>query len=422
MAGARGQEGQLETLLALTESIRHDSPGVRVAALGQLLDLLRSRPLAVHTMLTPAAVPQQGPRLQQQGSRQLQAVEVARGLYEALLRCCAEADATRSEESLKIQSRSAQCLGLLGAADPSRLAIDLQPPLRLTQDEARLQYVLVVQHLLRVLRAASDLATVDTATYAIQEVLKLPLRFRDDLSEEEGWMGVDWEATRARGGQELLHWVEPSVREALEPYRRTKYILQQPRGRMDRGGPIFARGIPFRRWLLTWMRQMLEGRGNGSKSDLIRPCVGVMRHDQQTMLFLLPYLVLDRVIWGGEEDRAVVLRELRAVLEAARAGGVDHSLDSLDTATIVTHTLALQGPGMPLKTGRPSTSLVMAEPGRAPPPAAGDSALGPEAESVSQGSGGGVDGLASQAVFSLLDAIKISADQARIAIRSEVEG
>jgi len=70
--------------------------------------------------------------------------------------------------SWKAQQLCAECLGLLGAVDPARVVVALDPPESLCRSTKDLLIVLIMRHLVRLLRVASHIFVLDAAALAIQ--------------------------------------------------------------------------------------------------------------------------------------------------------------------------------------------------------------------------------------------------------------
>lgn len=68
--------------------------------------------------------------------------------------------------------RCAQCLGLLGAIDPSRVQPELPRPLPFSYDAQQFLVCLVQDHLVRVLQTASDISQLEMTSYALQQILQ----------------------------------------------------------------------------------------------------------------------------------------------------------------------------------------------------------------------------------------------------------
>ncbi len=68
--------------------------------------------------------------------------------------------------------RCAQCLGLLGAIDPSRVQPELPRPSPFKYDPQQFLVILVQDHLVRVLQTASDISQLEMTSYALQQILQ----------------------------------------------------------------------------------------------------------------------------------------------------------------------------------------------------------------------------------------------------------
>lgn len=68
--------------------------------------------------------------------------------------------------------RCAQCLGLLGAIDPSRVQPELPRPSPFKYDAQAFLTALVKDHLVRVLQTASDISQLEMTSYALQQILQ----------------------------------------------------------------------------------------------------------------------------------------------------------------------------------------------------------------------------------------------------------
>lgn len=62
----------------------------------------------------------------------------------------------------------AECLGLLGAVDPARVAVELSTAPRLLSSDSDILVALINNHLVRLLRVASSMNQLDFAALAIQ--------------------------------------------------------------------------------------------------------------------------------------------------------------------------------------------------------------------------------------------------------------
>lgn len=74
----------------------------------------------------------------------------------------------------KGQQACAECLGIVGAVDPARVSLAMQPPARLAGARHDLLVTLLTEHLVRILRVASSLQVLDAASVATQVCTALP--------------------------------------------------------------------------------------------------------------------------------------------------------------------------------------------------------------------------------------------------------
>jgi serine/threonine-protein kinase ATR len=155
LAAQQRLDGPAERLALLVRATRHESLNVRHAALGELRAFMTSGSGQGHVAaLVSEAVSQEaggggagGAAAGAAGSARAAASE----LVSALLGSCDNAARTRLALSLK--QLAAQCLGLLGAVDPARLAVAAVKAEALETGEGReagLLMKLMTQHLVRV--------------------------------------------------------------------------------------------------------------------------------------------------------------------------------------------------------------------------------------------------------------------------------
>ncbi|KAL0029509.1 hypothetical protein WJX79_000191 [Trebouxia sp. C0005] len=207
-------------------------------------------------------------------------------LLGALLKCCDPEIHTPT--SWKAQQLCAECLGLLGAVDPARVVVALDPPESLCRSTRDLLIILIMRHLVRLLRVASHIFVLDAAALAIQEVLK------------------------HYGTAE-----EPTSHSVVRPYLDSKFQLQG--GTSLAPGVIIRPDMTFRRWLTSWMRQVTGLHASGELLPMFKACMPVTRCDIQSARFLMPYLLHNVISAGSPESRKGVKDEIVAVLKGAGA-------------------------------------------------------------------------------------------------------
>ncbi|GBG70226.1 hypothetical protein CBR_g6357 [Chara braunii] len=303
---ARGEMTLREQLKRATEGLKHESLSVRYMAAGELKKLMSKKREEINTMVM--------------GEDSGAEAKVVSELVAALLRGCgAEA---RTAISQQVKMLCTECLGEMGAIDPSRLSVELRRVCRIDRTNEDFMFELINEHLAKVLRAAQDTDVQDAAALAIQELLKIGgCRSAAVIagSATRGAPGVaDAGGAGGQLGWRLWSRFPEDVKEIIAPCLTSKYVLVKNPGPPMATGPIYRPGMSFRRWIYLWIQRLIA-QSVGARSAIFNACRGVVRHDVGTGLYLLPYLVLNVTCKGEEESRTAVREEILAVL-AERSG------------------------------------------------------------------------------------------------------
>lgn len=227
-------------------------------------------------------------------------LDVISSLIATLLRGCAEESRTAVGQRLKLVC--ADCLGALGAVDPAKFKGTSSERFKIECSDDDLIFELINKHLARAFRAASDTVVQDSAALAIQELLKLAgcQASGGDLNNR---------------GQKLWSRFSNYIKEIIAPCLTSRFQLPSVTD-CAYTGSIYLPQMSFRRWIYFWIRK-LTAHATGSRSSIFSACRGIVRHDMQTALYLLPYLVLNAVCHGTAEARQGITEEILSVLEAA---------------------------------------------------------------------------------------------------------
>ncbi|OMO91928.1 hypothetical protein COLO4_18014 [Corchorus olitorius] len=171
----------------------------------------------------------------------------------------------------------------------------------------------------------------DSAALAIQELLKIA-GCEASLDENVALMsqtkGKEPLKTSAVGiktsgsssgtnsrGQKLWDRFSNYVKEIIAPCLTSRFQLQNVSDSTS-SGPIYGPSMSFRRWIFSWIKK-LTAHAIGSRASIFIACRGIVRHDMQTAMYLLPYLVLNAVCHGTEKARHGITEEIQSVLSAA---------------------------------------------------------------------------------------------------------
>ena len=343
LAAARGDDSPAARARALLAPLASPSPSVRATAAGELRSLLASaRPWLGGVLAAAAArravavgegdagvVPPDSPAVAGGGDAGLLGDMVG-----GLLACCAPGVDTAPSTAAALAA--AECLGIIGAVDPALLQLGAPggsggggsgatvthatSSALARSDRADLPVRLLSSHLLRLLRVADSMQTLDAATYATQEVLR-------------AYSGGGGETA----SNALLDALPPSDRVVAAPFLHSHYALVA--AAPPAPGCVFDTlppGAPAWRWLALWLRQLVATHAGGPWKPLYDACVPVFRRDVGACRFLLPHAVADALAHGGVAARGDVAAELGAVLAGGRASRegalcVQYAFEVIDT-------------------------------------------------------------------------------------------
>ena len=238
----RGEVSAEERLKQLVSLVQHDSTRVQVLALEELHRLLKTKITGFHA------------KLEDDSGRMKR---VLSDLVATLLRINGRTRGTDTVESSKVADTlgsskviqlCADCLGQVGAIDPSRLDHTVLQ-LRLRQEdkvevhELDLRSEELASHVLKnylvpFIRASKDHATHDRIGVCIQELL----RFYTGLGYAEG------EKTGERDAPARVQWIDEKTMECIRPFTKTNYEFKPKRfagPKARKGKTCFGPGVPY---------------------------------------------------------------------------------------------------------------------------------------------------------------------------------
>ncbi|XAR72671.1 Non-specific serine/threonine protein kinase [Bertholletia excelsa] len=317
---ARGSMTLKDQFRDIGDGLNHENLNVRYMVACELSKLLNLRRKDVTSFVTGEA-----------GSD----MDVLSFLITSLLRGCAEESRTLVGQRLKLVC--ADCIGALGAVDPAKVKGFSSQRFKIACSDDDLIFELIHKHLARAFRAAPDTIIQDSAALAIQELLKIA-GCEESLDENvtascsqtpkhkqpatDSLSGIKSTVTgacsRMNGrGQKLWDRFSNYVKEIIAPCLTSRFQLPNVVDSAS-AGPIYRSSMSFRRWIFFWIKK-LTVHATGSRASIFNACRGIVRHDMQTAIYLLPYLVLDAVCHGTEEARHGITEEILSVLDAAVA-------------------------------------------------------------------------------------------------------
>ncbi|XVF45588.1 hypothetical protein PTKIN_Ptkin02bG0218200 [Pterospermum kingtungense] len=312
---ARGTMNLKNQLRDVVAGLNHENLNVRYMVASELNKLLKLRKENVAALVNGEGGPD---------------MDILSSLITSLLRGCAEESRTMVGQRLKLMC--VDCLGVLGAVDPAKLRNISCQRFKIQCSDDDLIFELIHKHLARAFRAAPDTVVQDFAALAIQELLEIAgceasldenvasisQTKKDNKPLETTALGIktsDGNSGSNSRGQKLWDRFSNYVKEIIAPCLTSRFQLPNMADSVS-AGPIYRPNMSFRRWILSWIKK-LTAHAIGSRASIFNACRGIVRHDMQTAIYLLPYLVLNAVCHGTEEARHGITEEIQSVLNAA---------------------------------------------------------------------------------------------------------
>lgn len=325
---ARGSMTLKDQLRDVVAGLNHENLNVRYMVVCELSKLLKLKIEDVTALINGEACSD---------------MDVLSSLISSLLRGCAEESRTVVGQRLKLVC--ADCLGALGAVDPAKVKGFSCQRFKIECSDDDLIFELIHKHLARAFRAAPDTIIQDSAALAIQELLKIAgceASLDEDATASilpaqkdkeplkiaaSGTKNVDNICEMNMRGRRLWDRFSNYIKEIIAPCLTSRFQLPNVSDSASTG-PIYRPSMSFRRWIFFWIRK-LTVHATGSRASIFNSCRGIVRHDMQTALYLLPYLVLNAVCHGTEEARQGITQEILSVLDAAaseKSGAAVHGI------------------------------------------------------------------------------------------------
>lgn len=313
---ARGSMTLKDQLRDVVDGLNHENLNVRYMVACELSKLLKIRNENVTALINGET-----------GSE----MDVLSSLITSLLRGCAEESRTTAGQRLKLIC--VDCLGALGAVDPAKVKGFPCQRFKIECSDDDLIFELIHKHLVRAFRAAPDTIIQDSAALAVQELLKIAgceASLDENSAASMSQVLKDKESLKRATscnrssdniyemnvrGQRLWDRFSNYVKEILAPCLTSRFQLPNVSDSASTG-PIYRPSMSFRRWIFFWTKK-LTVHATGSRASIFNACRGIVRHDMQTAIYLLPYLVLNAVCHGTEEAREGITLEILSVLDAA---------------------------------------------------------------------------------------------------------
>lgn len=272
----------LQELEQVPKILRHWNSAVRKMSLNYLLNILVSRAQDLQTLL----------------SSQHMVHQIISTIMQALLHLVC------SESNPELQVLAVQCLGAIGAVDPSRLPLesfyDSSHGYKKSKGELsikELTLTLIEDHLVNGLRAAPE--NTDSVAFTIQELLQFLATLSADSSSSM--------------------WIKQQFEESYEivaPYWSTSYTVSS-RGTTTEpsiSDTFYHGSESYEGWIIAWVKHLISLSSYGEKK-IFHACRTALSTCPNIARVLLPYLIQNVLRSGKSEDYENIKREIMTVLK-----------------------------------------------------------------------------------------------------------
>ena len=204
----------------------------------------------------------------------------------------------------KISRLCAECVGVIGAIDPSRLSIQIEEEYPFCEDfenqEDRLSFVVfLINNLGLSYRSSGRSRAQGHLAYAIQELLKA---------------GEFGSRKHSKAIQQSWERITLSIRSLITPLLDSKYSTDGTDVAVD--SPVFSMSSNPKDWLCSFVVALISRIQSVSAATMFFACRTVVKEvDLSFSLLLLPYLILQIVSEKNEKYIDAIRVEFNSVLQ-----------------------------------------------------------------------------------------------------------
>uniref|UniRef100_A0A8D9BTK4 non-specific serine/threonine protein kinase n=2 Tax=Cacopsylla melanoneura TaxID=428564 RepID=A0A8D9BTK4_9HEMI len=206
-----------------------------------------------------------------------------------------------SERNEAIRIKCAECVGELGAVDPSHrpnkiIKSDLLKGtlLDITKPEFVVQALTI---LCSGFQSARHSRTIDAFALAIQNMLSV--------------YNVTPQAS-------LWQQFPEHTQEVMKPLTTSRYTMDMNAPEPNIPHPIWGsvKGSTHEQWTYSWITRLIGMVSDESAKNIFTHCKGSMRNDPTTLQFFLPYMLLHAII-SSEQNIPMIHEEIQAVMDGS---------------------------------------------------------------------------------------------------------
>ncbi|TPX39347.1 hypothetical protein SeMB42_g06371 [Synchytrium endobioticum] len=334
-----------QRLAGLISAIKHESQAVVAHALRDLYQILIVQQAEIQTMIL-AEVPD--PALST--------------IFRAVLDTLAQ---HTSASKLDVGLLCCECIGAFGAFDPARLEVP-SPPLPAWEAELedlgnrdsciRLAFSLLPTKLVSGIRSGAGTMEQGQYSFAIQEVLRFVGFNRVLVEAAEHQVRASSKLRQGLAVKEAMPPLAPTTQEfelrdrwnrfpakvqnTLRPLLSSKYLLLKNPVFDIEERPIYPARATYAAWVRDWTGDLAKRVTGTEAQALFQILLCVIRHAQDVSFVagVLPHLVLNRIVFGGEKGSDEIFREVISVLQDEEREG-NESQQETEKRQIATQTI-----------------------------------------------------------------------------------
>lgn len=275
-----------EKVRALLEGLKDESLDVRVVTLRELRSLfLSQRQWLISISSSKAKVEDTG---------------LLKDLISALI-MSSEPEAS-SKVSLTARNLCAECLGMIGAIDPSRIKINFAFEANRHGTITELAKDTMVNYLAKLLKTAPNMQRLDFTTLAIQDVLRC-----DALNFDRK------RGSRSKRSTLFFDSLPEETQAIVRPYLDSRYSVKSATKKPQ--GVIYQPNMQFIVWFGRWLIKLVDDCGPGSTVSFFKAVSPVIRFDASTGMMLAPYIILSYLDHKGKQAKSCIVDEFLRVFK-----------------------------------------------------------------------------------------------------------
>lgn len=286
-----------EVLGEYSKHLKHENLTIKIYALKYLLKIFRENKTKLNRLILSFKV----------------ADPIISNIIEALMSCC-------KEKHENVQILAAECLGELGALEPSHIPPTSQTKTTFAFSVKSDEFAkMVLKELCRAYQLQSIPGVLNCLAFAIQEVLQI---HQVDLKKSS--KTHIWEAVPIR----MRPLVEPLLKSNL--YDVESSVEVKPH-------PIYCSTSNFNEWSFIWANKMIAMLPNSDNQKLLKAFKPSIKNNTNLLSTIFPYIVLHAIESGSNLQVNEIFEEINIVLKNATVKRQEQKLNKPSREGSVLH-------------------------------------------------------------------------------------